>query len=226
MHGAATAESLFFDDFESETVGQPPSNWNVTLQMPGTSALVGGFDASTKAVHFLDDGGGAVRIDHNFGPQAALLLEFDILSANAGTGYNAVHPSLRGDGVADWQAIMEDDGWIWLVEFGTWKVQLLEYEQDTWYHVRRTLNLMTNTGLIEIKQRDDPNATYSSYVAGPSGNNTYFDRFDLWTAGGPSSDSWVDNVRVSRIPCPSTFVGLVSMAVMGLLIARRRYRRS
>jgi len=121
------------------------------------------------------------------------------------------------NGVAGGQAgyigVHGTPGWV--------KPDLLQYDVDTWYHVRQTADLTTKELTFEAWEAANP-TNYASHILTDTNFHSTLNEIYIHTSGSQQADAYIDNV--SLIPEPSTFVQLC-MGVVGLLAYAWRRRR-
>ncbi|NQT19809.1 MAG: hypothetical protein HQ592_08890, partial [Planctomycetes bacterium] len=222
------------DDFDGYATGPPPvppwteyyagAPWQpiytreeaaalgITISVDDETYFAGG-----KSVHFLDTTGSVgSHITRTFPPASQLVVEYYMRTHNG--DYEGAFVTLMGDVGENWQVAFSSgvyggtagyigvhgspQGWI--------QPELLAYQLDTWYYVRRTLDLSTNTGSFYVEEVGNPsnNATHD-IGANPNHPNTYVDRITVWSAWSQGADCHIDELKITSLKGATIGMGLI-----------------
>ena len=121
-------------------------------------------------------------------------------------------------------------GWI--------KNDLLAYQEDTWYYVRRTVDCASDTGSFYVEElydhdtgehteQGDPANTSASYAAGLNKPMDYVQGVWIYSSNSQGADCYIDEIVVNCegvIPEPFSmaFMGSAFVGVVGWRLRRRR----
>lgn len=212
------------DNFDSYVVGTTPAPpWSKT---GGASATVSDSVSvsGNNSLHLSDDGGGTqVHLSQSFFSMTHIVLEYCMLTSSS--NHEGAFVSIMGDAGDEYTAAFSNGaftgeaGYIGIHGGGVgWiKPDLLPYEEDTWYSVRRELDITTNTGSFYVEEVGNP-SNNASYSIGRSAyfTNVYIDELRLYTSYSQGADCFVDNVVVT--PEPAT----LTLLTLGGLVRRRK----
>ena len=229
--GSVTSGNVVFQDgFDDYPINLPPDGWDQEGGQP--VVVVDTLDCQGgQSVHFDDTSSSdKAYISHDFQPTSFVQLDYCMMTGNS--AYEGVNSPLEGDAGHDYTVIFSNGAWPnssagWIGVFGethNWvEAELLQYEVDTWYHVRRTLNCTTDTGLFEVWERDDP-SNYASYSIGADRPINYVHRIKFGTSTSQRADVYVDQVSVQAVPEPSSLIicSLLAAVAAGYGWYRRR----
>ena len=237
----AEGASPLSDNFDSYAIGAPPvPPWQEKYSGDGGVPVDGGRDeaatlgvtinvdnatavSSPNSVHFLDTTGSySGQIYRTFPSTSVIVLEYYMrthndsaegafvrLRGDAGWGYAVAFSNGVFGSQAGWIGINGSPaGWV--------KPDLLEYDVDTWYYVRRELNCTTDTGSFYVEEMGNP-SNNASYSIGRNDANTYLNEIDIYSSCSQEADCYIDDVVIT--PEPAT---LSLLALGGLAVLRRR----
>ena len=245
------ADGGFDEHFDEYVVGEPPpappweeeyaggggspvytrqeaANLGVTIQVDDSVSW-----SSPNSVHFLDTNSRVYSyLWGTFSPISSVVVEYFMRTQNdayegafvavygdAGEGYNVAFSNGVFGGSAGWIGVHGSPaGWIY--------PQLLEYAEDTWYYVRRELDLTTNVGRFYVEELvydlgDSRNAS-NEYSLGTNYPNTYLNKIGIWSSWSQRADCYIDGLVL--IPEPATLM-LIAVGVLPILSGLKRSRR-
>lgn len=125
-------------------------------------------------------------------------------------------------GILGWQG-----GWV--------ELNLLPYQEDTWYFVSRTLTLFgdgTSTGSFYVEEVGNP-TNNASYIIGSNYENHSIDSIWIITSNTHGTDCYIDELNISSstdlppnpIPEPATML-LLSSGIIGLAGFRKKFKKA
>jgi len=226
--GQAEGAMVFQDNFDSHTTNDPPGGW--TIDAPsGTSVEVDDTvfsGASGKSVHILDQSvGGDAHVSHGFANISNYMLTYDMYTESKN---HAPSVWAAGDvgGGGDYVVLFMETGDISILGGGPAITLLEDYKLDTWYTVERYLNLATDTGRVRVFETEYPLIGSEWYNIGNDGPNTYISRVIMASAVTLPGEGYIDNVRVSAIPEPSSLIiwGVGATCLAGYACRKTRCR--
>ena len=131
-------------------------------------------------------------------------LEFDMLNRNA--SFEGVFANIFGDGSSLYEVAFSNGvaggqaGFIGVHGTPGWvKPDFLEYDLDTWYHVRQTFDLTTKELTFEVWEAANPSNYASHSLTDPNYHSTV-NGINIGTSGTQNADVYIDNVCVSTAP--------------------------
>ncbi len=212
-------EPLVYETFDTYAPGSPPvppwtDYYHGMAGIPeytrekakeyGVTVLVDEtvYYASGKSLHFLDTSTSnppslsiASQTTLVFDQTTKVVVEYYMITHN--NEYEGAFVNLYGDAGMDHVLTFYPDGYIRLFANTGWLASLMEYSEDTWYKVRRVLDLTTNTGSFYVEEADNPlNNSGEPYAIGSNAPNTYIDKINIWTSGSQGADSHVDEITI------------------------------
>ncbi len=225
---------IFEDSFDSYPNGFPPPEppWQRKID-PGVAVQIDESIsyAGEKSCHFNDSGTGAGHLWHEFDAPISSELVLTYYMRTHNRNYEGAHVSFRigTDGVVDWAASFGNGlagnmaGWIGIIGGAGWiKPDLLEYSEDTWYYVERTINCDSGYGSFYVEELlsplGDPANNNAFYEIGPAYSISSVDVVRMNTSNSQGADCYIDEIRVIPEPATLTLLGLGGLA----LIRRRR----
>ncbi len=123
-----------------------------------------------------------------------------------GVDYEGAFVNLMGDAGQDYSAVFNDTGYIgiWTSPQGWVESQLLSYSTNTWYYVKRELDLDTNTGSFYVEELanelGNPANRNASYSVGrnPSHPNTYINDITIHSSNSHGAHCFIDELTVTN----------------------------
>lgn len=203
----------------------------VSLVVSAEASFRGG-----RSLHCLDTSGGEGQglsgaLLRTLTPATSATLEFRMLTRTRAD--EAAFVYLRGEGGPDYAVAFRPTGWIgvhcspqgWVVP------ELLEYRQNVWYAVARTVDCAAGTGDVQVWEVGRE-AEAARATIGPGSPLVTVNRLVIDTSGSLGADCFVDSIRVISGPTPqpapspgwSGRTGSVSTAASGLGSASRPQR--
>ena len=236
----AKGANLLSDNFDGYGTGAPPvppweekyggaggvpdytrseaATLGVTINVDNAASV-----SSPNSVHFLDTTGSvSSQIYRTFPSTSVIVLEYYMRTHNDSA--EGAFVKLRGDAGWDYGVAFSNGvfgsqaGYIGVhgSPAGWVKPDLLEYNVDTWYYVRRELNCTTDIGSFYVEEVVNP-ANNASYSIGRNDANTYLNEIDIFSSWSQEADCYIDDVVIT--PEPAT---LSLLALGGLAVLRKR----
>lgn len=208
--------SLFEDSFDAYVTGAPPvPPWD-DYYWPASQPEITGAEAETygvtvwindavfygssgKSLHFLDTSGtGSVgsEIYIVFNQATHVVFEYYMRSDNA--SQEGAFVFLKSAAGRDHALVFNTDGNIRLFANTGWLDSLLPYTVNTWYYVRRVLDVTTDTGSFYIEEIGNP-ANSGYYEIGMNISDTYIDGIGIQTSNSQGADCYIDEIQVIEI---------------------------
>lgn len=184
--------------------------------------------------------GGVELFSPTFGPTTSVVAEYHV-RVNDGDKTGGVSAALlqdTPDGPADY-ALVFGDGisgsapgkfCIYRGGHGYIDTNVGPYAMNTWYRVRRTVDLTLNQGEFEIQALNESTGQAVGapivYELGPEPTMTSVNGFILWTGYNHYADAYADEVTIaSPIPEPSTLIIWSLLGALGTGVGWWRKRR-
>jgi uncharacterized delta-60 repeat protein len=160
--------------------------------------------ASGKSIHFLDSSG-TVGSTLKREMTQTTYVRAEYYMRNSNQSYEGVTLQFYGDRGAEVEfACFRPDGYIWIGTRYGWVTSLLQYSPNTWYYVRRELDMTTGLGSFYVQQDGNPANSASYQIGSDSGiGNTYLNYIGMDTGNGPWADCYIDEIVVSNTPVSS-----------------------
>lgn len=206
---AGTVFEESFDTYPTGVAPVPPWEKNPTCQCGVVKNLVEDtfYYPSGKSLHLDDPGGGVFcQMYMDFAETDHVILEYYMLTHDPNDegaivylhGYNIEEDKQVIDG-----AVIFSNGCCGIaagyIGFWTryhWEAQLLPYKTDTWYYVRREINLGTNTGSVYVEEVGNPSHN-AFYERGWVDRADYFYRLLIDTSYSQGVDTFIDGIAVT-----------------------------
>ena len=184
--------------------------------------VVADVSVSGRSCHFSDPGQpDKAHMSHTFDPSTFVVSEYYMRNDSAGSP--GAFLILRGDasGWGDYSVnfrqgsnsigIFGSTGWI--------EPDLLSYDSERWYYVRRVLDCTTNSGHFYVEQVGNPgNSAY--YEVGSDYTISYVNEVLIWTGGEHAADCYIDEISI--VPAPGALIlASIGLGFSGWLCKRR-----